>query len=712
MSGIAGILRLDGHHVTEREVMPMVKAMRHRGPDGLDVFSEGPVGLGHAMLRTTPESLTETLPRQAGPFTITADARIDNRDALLSLLRSDLAALGLEADVVSDSDLVLAAFARWGRGCASRLLGDFAVAVWDRRNGSLTCIRDHLGVRPLYYVHGPGSLFAFASEPKGLFAVEGIAPRIDEVRVAESLSGRIYDPIGTTFEGVVKVPAAHALTVGPGGMTIERYWTLEPRPRVGGGGAVGFAQGFAEVFAEAVRCRIRSAYPLGAELSGGLDSSAVTAVAARELDDRPLHTVSLAYSDPRTDERRFGQAVLDRLGDQAIDHYVHPERERIVSLYSEIYQTLDDLRVRGNGYGNYLTTREAGRQGVRVLLTGQDGDTSVGHGWEWFSERALASDWSAIRAESERVYARCRKDQGLHESQFAYQRPQQIASAYVAPILQYWAEEKNLLAFVRASASIRREFGAPLWGPARQYWKQLVTPATVRRRRDRQIAVDTAQKRIPSTIDPGLVARTGLVGRLARQIHLEKTRARGQFTAFDAQFRTLTSEVVEGNLHKIDLYAAASGVEVRHPFMDVRLLEYCLAIPSDEKLRDGYTRFVLRDALRPDLPTVVRERMNKMDHSSSQLQFVFGSEPGAVEALLKEPGAGARYLNMPAVRELWARGVADAEALSEWDVAAVSAAVTTLLWFRASPLALGAAHGHGAARDRETGVTPGTHTAV
>ncbi|MEM1115076.1 MAG: lasso peptide isopeptide bond-forming cyclase [Bacteroidota bacterium] len=683
MSGIAGLVGLDGRRLGEGDVRPMVEAMRHRGPDRLGAWSEGSTGLGHAMLETTPESLAESLPQAAGPFAITADARIDNRDDLLRQLRPDLAALGLEADVIPDSSLIVAAYARWGTECVTRLLGDFAFAIWDTREQALFCARDPLGVRPVYYTHQPGALFAIASEPKALFAVDGVAPRIDEARVAESLSVRIYDPVATPFAGVVKIPAAHTLTVGAQGVSLSRYWTLEPQADAG----PDYAEGFADVFTEAVRCRIRSAFPVGAELSGGLDSSAVTAVAAREMAGRPLHTISLAYSDPRTDERRFGQAILDRLGGQAVDHYVHPERERILSLYTEIFEILDDLRVRGNGYGNYLTAREAGRQGVRVLLTGQDGDTSVGHGWEWFSEQAMAGAWDRVRSESERVFDRCRADQDEHDSQFSYQRSTQIASAYVAPLLQYWAEEKAYLSFARASRALRRHFGAPLWGPARQYGLQLVMPGALRRRRALRITADTARKRIPATLDPGLVARTGVVDRLTRQIRTEAARARGRFTAFDAQLRTLTSEVVEGNLHKLDLYASASGVEVRHPFMDVRLLAYCLAVPSGAKLRDGYTRHVMREALRDDLPGLVRDRMNKMDHGAQQSRFIFASEPDRVEALLGDPGDGARYLDLPVVRDLWRRGVVDATSLTEWEVASLSAAITTLLWFQVSPLA-------------------------
>ena len=688
MSGIAGVLYRDGRAATAEGARQMAERMGRRGPDGRGAWAEGPVGLGHAMLHTTPESLSESLPLAAGPFAITADARIDNRDVLLPQLRGDLAALGLDRPVVPDSSVVLAAYARWGADCVDHLLGAFAFAVWDARERRLVCARDPFGVRPLYTVERPG-LFAFASEPKALFALDGVEPEVDEERVAESLAARLYDPVGTSFRGVVRLPAAHVLTASPDAVARRRYWRLEPSDPPPPTSAV---DRFAELFDEAVRCRVRSAFPVASELSGGLDSSAVTVVAARLMRSvegpggLPLHTVSLAYSDPASDERPFGQAVLDRLGAAAVDHYVHPERERVVDLYTEIYQSLDDLRVRGNGYGNYLTAREAGRHGARVLLTGQDGDTTVGHGWERLAELAVAGDWAGVDRESALVFQRCREDRDRAKSQFEYTQASQIASAHVRPLLQWWAEETAVVPFARASLGLRRQFGAPALGPLRHFWRQMVLPGPLRRARARRATEATAALRLPPTVSPELAQRTDLLGKLARQIERAATAGRGEFSAQAAHLRAFDSEGVEGNLNKLDLYPAASGVEARHPFMDVRLVRFCAALPSDQKLRDGWTRAVLRDAVRHELPESVWTRMNKMDHSRQQDDFIFRSQPDAVDALLARPGRAARYLDVEAARDLWRRGREDPDALGEWEVAWVSAAVTLVLWFQVSPL--------------------------
>ena len=688
MSGVAGVLYRDGRPGAGVDARRMVSRMGHRGPDGLDAWGSGPVGLGHAMLQTTPESLVESLPLAAGPFAITADARIDNRDVLLPQLRGTLRELGLDAATVPDSSVILASYARWGSHCVGHLLGAFAFALWDRREGHLVCARDPLGVRPLYVVDVPGRVFAFASEPKALFELDGVRPVLDERRVAESLSARLYDPVATAFEGVVRLEAAHVATATLDRTARRRYWQLDPSNEIAGTPEQS-AERFAEVFEEAVRCRTRSAYPLGSELSGGLDSSAVTAVAARVMrpDQRPLHTISLAYTDPAADERPFGQAVLDRLGDAAADHYVHPERERFTDLYTEIFQTLDDFRVRGNGYGNYLTAREASRQGVRVLLTGQDGDTTVGHGWEWLQERALVGDWEAVGRQADLVFQRSQDDRDTSASQLAYERPSQIVSGHVLPVFQWWAEETRVVTLVRAARGIERDLGGSAAALLRRYWKPLVTPALVRRRLGRRAIRSVAAAQFPAVIAPSFAEATGLRVALEDQVERRSAQARGSFTVREAQLRTWASEALEGNLNKLDLYPAAVGVEARHPFMDTRLVELCLALPSGHRLRDGYTRAVMRDALRGDLPDAVLNRMNKMDHSGPQSDFLFRSDAAGVESLLQNPGRSARYLNMDALRALWERGRRAPLALDEWEASWFSAGLTLTLWFRTSPFA-------------------------
>ena len=203
MSAIAGIHYLNERPVDFADLGRMVDILAHRGPDGADIWSEGSVGFGHRMLWTTPESLLEKLPlvNQRGDLVITADARIDNREELIAAL--SLAECRFEK--ITDSHLILAAYEKWGETCPEHLLGDFAFAIWDKRNQMLFCARDHFGVRPFYYHHCPRRMFAFASEIKALLCLSEVPNRLNEVRVGAYLEVMLEDKIITFYGDIFRL---------------------------------------------------------------------------------------------------------------------------------------------------------------------------------------------------------------------------------------------------------------------------------------------------------------------------------------------------------------------------------------------------------------------------------------------------------------------------------------------------------------------------
>jgi asparagine synthase (glutamine-hydrolysing) len=226
MSGIAGVIYLNGMLVDETLIRRMTEVIEHRGPDEAGQWVNGSVGLGHRMLRTTPESLGEHQPvvSQAGELVLVADARIDNRDELISLL-----GLGVQrGNAASDSDLILAAYQKWGEQSGEKLLGDFAFAIWDGRKQSLFCARDHFGVKPFVYHYAPGQVFVFGSETKVVLCLPDFPDRLNELKLGYHLSLTIFDQKCTIYE-----------------------------------------EAFRKVFTEAVRCRLRSAFPVASTLSGG-----------------------------------------------------------------------------------------------------------------------------------------------------------------------------------------------------------------------------------------------------------------------------------------------------------------------------------------------------------------------------------------------------------------------------------------------------------
>ncbi|HEY3131845.1 MAG TPA: lasso peptide isopeptide bond-forming cyclase, partial [Acidobacteriota bacterium] len=321
MSAITGVYFMDGRPLDPADLKRMLKTVAHRGPNGSGLWFRGPVGLGHRMLWTTPESLRETLPliHQTGDLVITADARIDNREELVSLLNINGRPLG----EIADSELILRAYEKWGDSCPEKLLGDFAFAIWDAKKKLLFCARDHFGVKPFYYYRSDHA-FIFASEIKALLSLQEVPRRLNEVRVADYLMSMLEDKEITFYQGILRLQPAHCISVTREGAQIRSYWALDPTREIRYNSDGEYADAFREIFTEAVRCRLRSAFPVGSMLSGGLDSSSIVCVARQLLaqeGSRQLHTFSATFENvPECDESQFINAVVARNGLQF--HYV------------------------------------------------------------------------------------------------------------------------------------------------------------------------------------------------------------------------------------------------------------------------------------------------------------------------------------------------------------------------------------------------------
>ncbi|MBF6568636.1 MAG: asparagine synthetase B, partial [Candidatus Binataceae bacterium] len=209
MSGIAAIFDRDFAPIDRAEIDRMLAAIAHRGPDGSNSWARGPVALGHAAFRTTPESLHEVQPLFDEPsgICLTLDGRIDNRDELGDALRANGARLTAD----SDAEMVLRAYQLWGEDCAIRLIGDFALVIWDERNRIIFAARDAIGVRPLYY-HCDSRRFVAGSEPREIVEGARLAREPNEGWIAEYLNGGLITRDETPLRGVMALPPAHCMT--------------------------------------------------------------------------------------------------------------------------------------------------------------------------------------------------------------------------------------------------------------------------------------------------------------------------------------------------------------------------------------------------------------------------------------------------------------------------------------------------------------------
>lgn len=602
MSGIVARYHRRGQPVGA-ELEPMLTALAHRGPDGAHTWRAGAVGLGHLLLRTTPEAPDATQPHVEGELAITADARLDNRAELIQALGRGTRGEGRGMHEPADAALLLAAYAKWGERCVDHLLGDFAFAVWDGRTRELFCARDHLGVRPLYY-HVTPARFACASEIKALLALPDVPRTVNDGRVAEFLA--LVESEGkdaTCFQDIWRLPPGHWLRVTPDALTVQPYWALDPERTITLRSDAEYAEAFRAIFADAVRCRLRTTQPAGVILSGGLDS-ACTTVMAREVGrgTPPLHTFSAFFTSPGdTDERPFIDAILrdggltphridgNDLGFDAagLAHIARQQEEPFWYAFLLVLWRLYAL---------------AQTQGVRVLLDGVDGDAVVAScSAAYLRELRRAGDWRTFAAQVDGAARLLRPGDP-------------------AGYARYWA------------GRLRDHIAEPLLlAPARRGWASFTrTPPP-----------------LAPYIAPSLAARTNLSARLARTASVSPT-------VRQCHYRSLTQSAFPYHLEMLNRAAAAFGLEHRHPFFDKRLVEFSLALPPTQRYDRGQTRGVLRRALAGLLPDAIYQRPGKgaVRHHYLRGALTTGA-PSWGEQILAAPAANAAYLEPAALRGMW-----------------------------------------------------------
>lgn len=611
MSGIAGTYHLSGRPADREEVGRMVQTMAHRGPDRTGVWASGAVGVGHCALHVTPESLYEALPLVYGDghTVLTSDLRLDNREELIA--RLDMEPAG--ASPITDAEIVLAAYEKWGEECISELLGDFALAIWDGQERKLLLARDHFGVKQLYYVHIPGVLLAFASEPKALLALPPVSEDLDEVYLANLLALNLkgLDLETTIHRQVKRLPPAHVITVDDDGLRKRQYWKLEEPEELRLASDEEYAEAFREVFEEAVRCRTRSAFPIATELSGGLDSSFVACLARDHSLERGLgavHAISLTFEKfPNTDEQPFIEKVLATGG--FTPHFVPTDDLGPLSCLEEVFQIMDDPSWAGGAHAYiHARTKVAADAGARVLLTGYDGDSVVGHGYEYLSELADEGRWDVFAHEASMIAKRCQGTtyrQSIHD---AFASPNGVFRAYGEPYLQWCADHGHYAKFAQATYSISRHLQIPQRVTYRAHWRRLLSSRRALEGRRREQRPTKPQLPGIPLLDKDFVARTGVGRQDAAEPTLLAPRPQSLRERHLAFFQ---SSKTGYSLEGVGLNAAGLGLEVRHPFMDKRLLEFCVSLPSNQRLRDGWPRMIQRRAMAGVVPDAVRWRAGK-----------------------------------------------------------------------------------------------------
>ncbi len=556
MCGIAGRYNFaSGLPVDHSMIQRMCDLIAHRGPDGDGVWTDGPVGLGHRRLAVIDLSAAGKQPMTAegGDLTITFNGEIYN----FPELRRDLEARGHHFRSRTDTEVMLAAYREWGVDCLARFRGMFAFALWDEPRRRLFIARDRVGKKPLHYWQDSNGL-AFASEPKAFLGDPSFHPEPDLEAISAYLTYQYVPSPLSAFKGVRKLPPAHYMLVENGRVSVERYWKLSyaTKRHLSEDEARGE---LLDRLREAVRLRLISDVPLGAFLSGGIDSSAVVALMA-ELSDTPVKTFSIGFDEKEFDELPYARLVAERY---ATDHHEFIVRPNATEIFPHLVWHYNEPYADASGIPTYYLSQLA-RRHVTVALNGDAGDENFA-GYRRYLTAAPGQRFDRLPKAVRRAVA---------------------GVARVAPA----PAQSDSLAY-RGRRWLRRLSDTP------------------EGRYSRKLTIFDPDLRL-EVCSPGFVDATG--GAPGPQFLTNAFAASDALDMVDAQLDVDVSYYLSDCLLvKVDIATMAHGLEGRSPMLDHEFMEFAAGLPSALKLRGTTTKYILKQAVRGLLPTEIIDRPKK-----------------------------------------------------------------------------------------------------
>lgn len=636
MSAIFGAYNLNGKPASSQLFEEMSGVLSHRGTDDAGIWSDGFVGLGHRMMRTTSEAAHEKVPAANldKSVVITSDARLDNREELINTLGP----FDETDSSISDSALILAAYEKWGESCAEHLLGDFAFAVWDVRRRQLFCARDHFGVKPFYY-HLSENLFAFATEIKALLLLPEVSTQVNEIRVAEHLANTLDYKESTFYRDISRLLPGHCAIINRDSKRIFPYWKLEMPPELKLKSDGEYAEALRELFTEAVRCRLRSSVPVGTMLSGGIDSSSITCMARKLLAEdgtEQLHTFSGVFDHVKEcDEREYINAVVRENG--ISPHFIVADNHGPYADIEEVLKIQDEPMTSSNLYLNWLSYKAAKAQGIKVILDGYDGDTTISHGLGYFTELAYEKRWVKLISEN------------IH---------------YARRINQSW----------------QRSAWSWVWIFGFNPWIKKNKLASRARRGVRRVKNITASQNEP-VVEGGAELNADFAARVNSAL-LDKKKKIKLRTERGIHFWNLTDNGSHFSPLEILDYAASNfSIEMRYPFWDKRMIEFCLSLPPEQKIKKGWTRMIMRRAMAGILPPEIQWRPGKTDQAPGYNYGLlkFGQKI-MNDVIVRNPETIVEYVDIKSLREAHQRFLKSEATLK--DVVSIQHCVSLALWLQ------------------------------
>ncbi len=585
MCGIVGILDTVGARPIDRGLLAaMNDTQAHRGPDAAGLYTGDGIGLGHRRLSIIDlAGGQQPLFNEDGSVVVIFNGEIYNFQALTR----ELQAAGHRFATHSDTEAIVHAWEEWGEACVDRFRGMFAFAIWDSRTRTLFLARDRLGIKPLYYACLDDGTFLFASELKGVLRHPGLPRTLDVCAIEDYFAyGYVPDP-RTIYSGVAKLPPGHTLTVRPGASrpAPRQFWNLAFAPRDDRSERQ-LCDEFHAQLREAVRLRLIAEVPLGAFLSGGVDSSAVVATMAG-LSASPVVTCSIAFGEEAYDEARYARMVADRY---QTDHKVRAVDPTSFDLIDRLVTVYDEPFADSSAIPTYRVC-ELGREHVTVALSGDGGD------------EAFAG------------YTRYR-----------------------------WLDQDE-----RVRRRVPRSLRRPLFGllgdvlPGRAAWGSTLTNAKATLQSLARDLVDGYFHEISVIKDADRNRLYAPALRRALQGYRAIDVLRGHMDAAPAddpvarvQYADFKTYLPGDILTKVDRASMAHALEVRVPILDHVLLEWAATVPTRMKLRGQEGKYLMKKALEPLLPHEVMYR-RKMGFAVPIAEWFRGPLQERVRAALTGP---------------------------------------------------------------------------
>ncbi len=589
MCGINGVFHYRGEGAADPALVErQMRCLAHRGPDDHAVWAEGPVALAQQRLAVVDLSPGghQPMPNEDESLWVTYNGELYG----WAEIRARLAQRGHRFRGASDTEAFLHLYEDLGTGLFAQLRGMFAFALFDRPRRRLLLGRDRLGIKPLYY-HDDGKRIVFASELKALL-LDPSAPRdVDVESIADYLTFQYVPAPGTIFRGVKKLPAGHFLLADASGVRIERYWSLPSEPDRGHDEAW-YRETLREKLAEAVKLRLVADVPLGAFLSGGIDSSAVVALMSRAMSE-PVKTFSIGFEEEDFSELEHARVVARHLG---TDHHEEIVRPQALELLPRLVWAMDEPFADASMIPTWYVSQMA-RRHVTVALSGDGGDEAFA-GYTTY-------DWARSYARVDRVPHGVRRLAGwparlLHPDHGVGRKLHRVS-------LDALGRHLDVMSYF-PPRDLRHVLGADL-------------------------------RRALDGHDPWAAPRA---------LYAQGARGLGDLPALawlDAQ-TYMTDDV----LVKVDRTSMQHALEVRVPLIDHEVMEFVARIPFEYKLRGGVGKWILRESVRDLLPPAILARGKQ--GFGVPLTHWFGADFGRLaREVLEDPRARDRgWLDPAAVR--------------------------------------------------------------